>query len=273
MAYMTRLRTGAARRRNYAALAGVRRRATKPRLSKPARVAVRNTVKSVLKRTTETKHVGQQVVNAAFNQTISSASECYRILPDVTEGTDGHQRIGDKIRGKYLIVKGHIQIDESYKDTYLPPTTLRVMLLTQRNIKLSSDVSSRVDVMHLLKDNVGTDVGRPFGGGMFDNLAPINKDQFTVLMDRKFKMREHMAAALGTVGVPISVQGTNRTITFYKKIKVPATLHFDDNAGNTPNNFAPFFCMGAVSDDNSGAISLSTPYRATVLSELYFTDA
>lgn len=217
------------------------------------------------------KHVGQQVVNAAFNQTISSASECYRIVPDVTEGTDGHQRVGDKIRGKYLIVKGHIQIDDSYKDTYLPPSTLRVMILAQRNIKSSVDLS-RVDIGHILKDNIGTDVGRAFGGNMFDTLAPLNKDQFVVYMDKKFKMREHMAAGLGTTGTPVVVQGTQRTITFVKKIKVPATLHFDDNTGNTPNNFAPFFCMGAVSDDNSGAISLSTPYRATILSELYFTD-
>lgn len=272
---LTRLRSGAGTRKNYRSIAGLTRTrgsAAKPKLAPRVRKAVAKVAKAVLSKNVETKHVGQNVINAAFNQTISSASEMYRVLPDVTEGTAGHQRDGDKIRPKYLIVKGHIQIDDSYKDTYLPPTTLRVMILTQRNIKSSADLS-RADYAHLLKDNVGTDVARPYGGGIFDNLAPINKDLFTVLMDRKFKMREHMAAALGTTGVPISVQGTQRTISFVKKIKCPSTLHFDDGNGNTPNNFAPFFCMGAVSDDNSGAISLSTPYRATVLSELYFTDA
>lgn len=268
---MTRLRSGRGTRRNYRALAGLRSRA-KPKLAPKARKAVTRVVKSVLSRNEETKHVGQQVVNAAFNQTISSASECYRILPDVTEGTAGHQRIGDKIKPKYLIVKGHIQIDDSYTGTYLPPSTLRVMLLTQRNIKLSTDIASRADIGHLLQDNVGTDVARAFGANMFDTLAPINKNLFTVLMDRKFKMREHQASQLGNANTVV-VQGTQRTITFQKKIKCPATLHFDDGSGNTPNNFAPFFCMGAVSDDNSGAISLSTPYRATILSELYFTDA
>lgn len=246
------------------------RRARRSRLSKPAAKAVTKVVKKVLKKEEELKHVGQNVINAGFNQTISSASECYRIMPDVTEGTDGHQRNGDKIRGKYLIVKGHIQIDDSYVNTYLPPTTLRLMILTQRNIKSSADLS-RVSYALLLKDNVGTDVARPYGGGMFDNLAPLNTDLFTVLMDRKVKMREHMAANLGQP-VPVVVEGTQRTITFVKKIKVPATLHFDDGNVNTPNNFAPFFCMGAVSDDNSGAISLSTPYRVVVQSCLYFTD-
>lgn len=269
---ITRLRSGAGARKNYRAIAGLTRkpRATKPKLAPRVRKAVAKVAKAVLNKSVETKYVSQNVINAGFNQTISSASECYRVVPDVIEGTAGHQRDGDKIKPKYLIVKGHIQIDDSYLSTYLPPTTLRVMLLTQRNLKCSADLS-RIDYAHILKDNVGTDVARPYGGGIFDNLAPINKDLFTVLMDRKFKMREHMASQLGNANTVV-VEGTQRTISFVKKIKCPATLHFDDSNGNTPNNFAPFFCMGAVSDDNSGAISLSTPYRVTVQSTLYFTD-
>lgn len=229
-------------------------------------------VKRILRREEETKHVGQNVINAAFNQTISSAGEGYRVLPDVSEGTDGHERIGNKVKGKYLIVKGHVQYDRSITDDYMPPSTLRLMILTQRDIKSSGQISTNFDYASLLKDNVGTDAARPYGGNMFDNLAPINTDKFRVLMDRKVKFREHIVAGLGLTGFA-QTQGTQVTYTFSKKIKVPATLHFDDLNGDTPNNFAPIFCMGAVSDDNSGAISLSMPYRVTVQSELYFTDA
>jgi len=267
----TRLRSGRGRRVNYRRLAGlttvVRRRVT-AKLSKP----IARAVKKIVGRTEEVKHVGQNVVNAAFNQTISSTGELYPVMPAITEGTDGHQRIGDKIRGKYLIVKGHVQYDRSITDEYMPPNTIRLMILTQRNIKAPAQISTLGDYSHLLKDNVGTDVGRPYGGNMFDNLAPLNKDVFTVLMDKKVKFREHIVAGLGITGFA-QTQGTQRTFTFTKKIKVPATLHFDDVNGDSPNNFAPFFCMGGVSDDNSGAISVNTPYRCTIQSELYFTDA
>lgn len=236
-------------------------------------------VRRIANRGVEVKHIGQNVVNNAFNSSISASSECYPILPSVAEGTDGHQRIGDKINAKYLIVKGKLHYDNSVSGTYLPPSTVRVMILSQRNIKISSDVSSRVDVEHLLKDNVGTDVGRPYGSttvpgvpNPFDNLAPINRDLFTVHMDRKFKMKAQIEKQLGDNNTVLGYSNQS-TFTFVKKIRVPKVLHFDDGNGNVPNNFAPFVCMGFVLDDNTGQWVASTPYRLVVQAELYFTDA
>lgn len=275
MPIITRLRSGAGRRRNYRAMAGLRPVSSrKSRLTRPAAKAVTRVVKRVLSRQDEVKHVGAQVVDAAFNSSISASSECYPILPSVTEGTAGHQRIGNKIKPKYLIVKGHLQYDHGFMGNFAPPSTVRVMILTQKNIKTSSDVGSRADVDHLLKDNVGTDVGRAYTGGMFDNLAPINKDLFGVVMDRKFKMLPQLYTGLGNTQDTNTktLSGTQRTYTFYKKIKCPATLTFDDGNSNVVNNYAPFVCLGAVTDDGSGPFSLNTPYHLTVQSELYFTD-
>jgi len=228
-------------------------------------------VRRIANRGVEVKHVGQNVIDADFNSTITSASECYRILPDVTEGTDGHQRIGDKITPRYLIVKGKLHYSQSVAGNYINPSTARLFILTQRDIKLSTDVSSRVDIDHLLKDNIGTDVGRRYNGGPFDNLAPVNKDQFKVLMDRKVKLRAQIEKQLGDNNTVIGY-ASQKTYTFYCKIKCPATLYFGDGSGNTPNNFAPFFCMGGVNDDSSSPWTLNTPYHVTVQSELYFVD-
>lgn len=257
-------------RRRAAARAAARRR---PAMKSVGRLS--KLVRRIVNRGVEVKHVGQNVVNAAFNSSISAAAECYPILPAVTEGTDGHQRIGDRIRPKYLIVKGHLQYDAGAQGNFIPPSTVRVMILTQKNIKLSSDVSSRVDTDHLLKDNIGTDAARAYTGSMFDNLAPINKDLFTVHMDRKFKMLAQLYTGLGNSSDTNTktLSGTQRTYTFTKKIRCPKTLFFDDGNGSVPNNFAPFVCMGAVCDDNAGPFSVTTPYRLTVQGELYFTDA
>lgn len=237
-------------------------------MSKPLARAV----KRVMTRVAEVKHVGQNVVNDRFNSQISGASECYNILPAVAEGTAGHNRLGDRIRPKYMIVKGKLMYDTALAGTYLPPSTVRVMILTQKNLRVGSQVSTLVDTDHLLKDNIGTDVARAYTGTNFDNLAPINKDLFNVLMDRKFKMRAQIEKQLGDNNTVLGY-ATQTTITFSKKIKCPAQLCFDDGNGNQANNFAPFVCLGSVVDDNSGPWTASSPYRLVVQSELYFTDA
>lgn len=254
-------------------------RKNKPTTVRQAVASVRRSrlstlVRRIVNRGVEVKHVGQRVIDADFNSTISAASECYRVCPDVTEGTDGHQRIGDQIRPKYIIVKGKLHYSSSVQGNYIPPSTVRLLILSQRNIQLSTDINpgNRVDVDHLLKDNIATDVGRAYTGSAFDNLAPINKDLFTVHMDRKVKMRAQIEKEMGNSNTVLGY-ATQRTYTFSVKIKCPAKMYFDDGSASTPNNFAPFFCLGGVNDDSSTPWTLSTPYHCTVQSELYFVDA
>lgn len=229
-----------------------------------------NLVRRIANRGIEVKHVGTNTVNADFNSTISAAAECYPLMPTVSEGTDGHNRIGDKVKPKYLLVKGKLHYSSSVQGTYLPPSTVRIMILTQKNVKTRAQVGT-VDTDHLLKDNIGTDVGRAYTGSSFDNLAPINKDLFHVYMDRKVKMRAQIEKQLGDNNTVLGY-ATQRTYTFTKKIKCPASLTFDDGNGDTPNNFCPFICLGGVNDDSSTPWTLTTPYHLTVQSELYFVD-
>lgn len=278
---MTRLRSGAGTRRDYVALAGKRRaaRAAKPRLSKPAAKAVTKVVKRVLKRTNETKYVSLQQ-DLSFNSTISSASEAYPMCPAVPQGTDDFQRIGDKIQGKYLIIRGKVQYNNSFLDTagtqFIPPATCRLMILSQNNVKTSGDVNAgRVDVAHLLKDNVGTGSARSYSGTQYDNLAPINKDLFKVHLDKKIRLNwiNHQIVVTDP-GVSISHDvGNDRTKYFYCKIKLNKGMKFDDGTGNYPNSFAPFMVFGSVNDDGSAPWTASTPFHVTVLSTLYFSDA
>lgn len=236
--------------------------------------------KRAVVRTAETKFVSTSE-DHSYNSTITSASECYPLVPQITLGTGDYQRIGDKIRGKYLIIKGHVQWDYTFLQqhsttTYMPPSTVRIMILSQNNLKVASDVSSRVDTAHLLKDNVATGTARGYGGGMFDNLAPINKDLFRVHMDRKVKLNWinwSLSNSGGGGQSESQAVGNDRTKYFYCKIRINRNMKFDDGNGNYPNSFAPFICVGAVSDDGNGPYSATTPYRVSTLSTLYFTDA
>lgn len=254
-------------------MAGLRSR--KPRLTKPAAKAVTKVVKRVLNRNIETKHVGVNVVDTSFNSSISAASECYPVIPQVTVGDDGHQRTGDRVKPKYLLVRGHLQYDSGFQGNFAPPSTVRVMILSQKNIKVGSAVSSSADTDHLLRDNIGVDTARAYTGSNYDNLAPINTDLFQVHMDRKFRMLPQLYTGLGNTQDTNTktLSGTQRTFYFTKRIKCPANLTFDDGNGTWPNNFAPFVCLGAVCDDGAGPFSISRPYHLTVQSILYYTDA
>lgn len=237
--------------------------------------AIRNVVKSVIRKEAETKLVSTRQ-DQSFNSSISGAGECYPVMPGISQGTDDYQRIGDKVRGRWLYIKGHLQYNAAYLNTpgannYVPPSTVRLMILSQKNIKSNAQLGTPgVDVVHLLKDNVGTGVGRAYVGAMTDNLAPINRDLFKVHMDRKVKMNAIYQSSDGSgTGSWIG----QRAYYFTCRIKLPATLYFDDTNGDNPNNFAPFFCMGSVLEDGSSPFSVQTPYRVTFLSTAYYEDA
>lgn len=247
-------------------------------MSKPAAKAVRAIAKAVVKKEAEDKFVSD-ARDVSFNSTIASAAECYTVMPQISIGTGDFQRIGDKVRGKYLYIKGQVQYSEAYLNTltqqYMPPVTCRVLILSQKNIKVGGDVSSRVDTAHLLKDNVGTGTARAYVGTQWDNEAPINKDLFKVHMDKKIKMNfiRYDYFAGGGNAVQSQVVGNDRTKTFYCRIKLPATLTFDDGNSNWANNFAPFLCFGSVCDDGSTPYTAGTPFNVRWLSTAYYEDS
>lgn len=249
-------------------------------MSKPMASAVRAVAKSVVRKEAEDKYVSFESITN-HNSSISAATECYALFPAVPQGIDDWQRIGDKVRGKYLYVKGYVQYSEDYLNTpntqqYLPPSTVRVMILSQKDIKTATDVSTQADTAHLLKDNVGTGTARPYTGATWDNLAPINKDLFKVHMDKKIKLNwvQHYVSNPAGGNLTTSVaSGNDRTKYFYCRIKAPATLTFDTRNGDYANNFSPFICMGATCDDGQNPWSINTPYRLCVQSTLYFEDS
>lgn len=262
-----------------------KRRAYKKRSTRKPRnmqATMRRIAKQVISREAEDKF-SSMTTNTTHNSSISGGTECYALTPQVSQGDRDNQRIGDKIRGKYMYIKGFIQYDKTYLDVvgtasqYIPPTTARVLILSQKNIKVASEVQSRASVQYLLKDNVGTGIARSYSGAPFDNLAPINKDLFRVHMDKKIKFNWVNKILNSSSGVDtrtdILTPGNDRTKYFSCRIKCSRTLTFDDFNGDYPNTLAPFVCMGAVCDDGTSPYTLGQPYKMTILSTLYYEDS
>lgn len=246
-----------------------------PRVAK----AVRKIARAVVRREAETKFVSV-TKTANFNSSVSNSSECYPVCPPVPRGDEEYQRVGSKVRPRYLYVKGFVQYDKNYLDTagfsqYLPPATCRLMILSQRNLGSNGQIPTDVDVNSLLKSNDLASPG-PFAytGSLLDNVTPINKDTFKVHMDRKIKFNWnlHVSYPGGGNSTDAMMAGNDRSKYFTARIKVPSVLHFDKDTGDDPIGFAPFFCFGAVCDDGSTAWT-NAPFKVTWVSTLYYDDA
>jgi len=221
-------------------------------------------MRKMINRTQEDKFRGWQILaGTVFNNNISASPELYPVILDIPEGTAYNQRLGNQVRPKYLTVKGMIAIDKSVD--YPIDLECRAFLLTDKSHKTNVDVQNRSDVNHLLDDGISTGPF-PYDGTVKNHLALVNREQYTVLKDKRFKLSHNIFAASQAEFTRPEYHRFSWTV------KVP-TLKFDSDAGDTATNFAPFFALGWVQPNNYEATSITTPVSVVLTSVLHYEDA
>lgn len=228
--------------------------------------AVRAIAKATLSRQMEDKHAVWNVVSTNHNSSISPA-DCTFVVQPISQGADSNQRIGDRIRPKWLKVSGTVAIDTAYMNSTLPTVSLdpiecRVLCLHQKDVKSSSGGSAQIDTSRLLRLSDGA----PYTGGIYDNQMPVNTDKFRVVYDRKIRLVPQQGQVYDGV-----LPQAYRDFSF--KIKCPASLSFDGGNGNVPNNFAPFVCLGYNYPSGRGADIANTPVKLSYTTHLIYEDA
>ena len=231
-------------------------------------------IKKILDRKIEDKVIVRQITLANHNSSIGTG-DCYPLVPAVPQGTDNWQRVGDKIKPKYLLVTGYFGLvfdpvnhtpaqggGQSGVLLSQSPLRVRMIAFTQNDIKAASS-GSAVDVTALLRGDAGTTVA--YTGLASDNLRPVNKDKFKVIKDMQAEL----------VPIPGSTQdGVYRTnVHFSFKVKCPATFKYDANSGDLPNNFAPFIALGYAYPNQATPDVTTTPVVFNVMSRLVYEDA
>lgn len=227
----------------------------------------------------ETKYVGARVVDANFNNSISSG-DLYALCPGVSQGVGDFQRLGTRIRGKYLYVRGTVTLNDAmntasggFSAQTNGPIIVRLLCLQCKSAKNNAQIGgigNQVPITALIDDRIGTGSTRQFTGNNYDIYAPLNKDMFTVYMDRKIKLVPQEAAGIGTY--PYMGQ---KTYSFTCRIPAPKVMNFDDtSSGNNPTMFAPFLTAAwAYANDKTPGTSDQVPVHIQAISTLYFTDA
>lgn len=198
-----------------------------------------------------------------FNSGIDSAGDLITILPNISQGIQENQRIGDQIRAKNLNVKGFVKLDinDVSDSSKLPTVIVRMMIVTMKACPSFPVAQANYARLDTLLQKGGTTTG--FSGALQDIYAPINRDVFTVHVDRKFYLNQSFINVTGPSPSTATVtQDVSKTIKFFNvNVKCKGRiLKYDEDMGADvqPNNFGPFLILGYSYADGSSADIVDT---------------
>lgn len=192
-------------------------------------------IKSVVRRMEETKSIGLVIENGIQHNAPITNADAVIVLPGMSQGPANTQRIGDKVSPVSLKVSGATSINDIGLGFIDVPITVKVMCLQAKGIRDSNLVVANAPLNNLL-DNGGT---TSWDGSTANSLFKINRDLFTVLGSRTFKLGDTTAENTRCMSKRWSMN-----------IKCPQTLKYG-NGALYPDNFAPFFVLGWCRDDGT----------------------
>jgi len=215
----------------------------------------------------ENKEIGNSVeVSVEHNSAIGNA-DLRPIIPEIASGTTGQTRLGDRIKPKRLTVRGIISVRPNDDLTAVNQVLLvRVIIASQKDVKVGSAVGTATDPSHLLKPAVPGSVEIPFNGNRNELLYPLNDNKFRKYFDKTFRLAP--ASGAGTEQQPLQFFKFKYTFK-----QLPSHLSYDDANGDWANNFAPFFCVGYAYADGDAPDVATLRLTSDVYSHLSYEDA
>lgn len=222
-------------------------------------------MRKMLNQNTENKEVGQIIEdNVPHNSAIGNA-DMLPIVPQIASGTDGSSRLGDRVKPKSLVVRGVVSVDENPNTI---PFYVRVIIASQKDVKVGSKVTTDCDSQHLLRTAIPGASEIPFSGNRKELLYRVNDNKFRVYMDKTYLIAPVSAASGNDAGK--SQFAFSYT---FKEKQLPAHFSFDEGNGDWVNNFAPFITLGYAYADGSSPDTVTTRINVDSYSLLTYEDA
>jgi len=220
----------------------------------------------MLHQNVENKEIGNVIQsNVAHNSGITNA-DLVPLIPEIASGTDGSTRLGDRIKPLSLKVKGTVSV---YENPDTKPFYVRILMLTQKDVKVGSQVGTSTDPAHLLRTAIPGASEIAFSGNRAELDYYVNDNKFKVLYDKTT-----LIAPVTTVGSGAGNSAQFSQFRFSKTIKsLPAHFSFDEGNGNWVNNYAPFFAIGYAYADGSAPDTVTTRISCQAYSRLTYEDA
>ena len=191
----------------------------------------------------------------AFSSGITSVAEIYAAIPQLTQGEDSYQRIGDVVTPKSIYCDLNVVVKNGPSDAFSTDKIVHIFLMTSKAVKDLANYTA-IPIGQMLDYGNGTSGG--FDGSSGAALNPVQKKSFTVLKHWKKRMTNGFGHPIGSTGTTagnadsvISVS-PNSYAQLRLRIKTPPKLKYATAASTYPNNFAPFFVVGWTRADSAG---------------------
>lgn len=253
-------------KRQSKATTGIKR---KPYKKRGVKLALKQTIKSLLLKNQETKQVMYTLQPTYFNSGINSTGELYQLLPPVAQNVSQTGRIGESIMPQKIVVRGYINYgSNSYQGAN--EIISRLFCFQDKSVR-SWDLRTNISLGIL--DTGGS--GSQFTGTLINVVTPHNNDHFTFFKDAKHKFLKPYGYTNNT-GVTTAITSMNSslvwffTVTLTKK-QLPAVLKYDGS--DYPVNFCPVMGLGYSYALNDSPDTLTTQLLMAYTSTLYYKDA
>jgi len=220
-------------------------------------------MRKMMNQNTENKEVGWRIQSDTPHNSGVTNADLVPIVPQIASGTDGSTRLGDRVKPISLKVKGIVSINEN-PDTQ--PFYVRVMMLSQKDVKVGSQVGVSTDPAHLLRTAIPGASEIAFAGNREELNYYVNDNKFKVYYDKQFLITPASAAS----GNPQKGSQFKFSKTFKS---LPAQFSFDEGNGNWVNNFAPFLAIGYAYADGTGPDTVTSRISCEAYARLVYEDA
>lgn len=188
----------------------------------------------------------------------------YRLVPNVAQGLNVDQRVGNEIMPKSLRIQLALQLVQPGANivpggnNYSSPEniTCHIFILKSREVQDQQDASN-VDIAHMMSPYNGQRSG-PFTGDYWPSREPVNKNLFTVIHHKKIHMRKgagwysfvNNANVMGTAQPTVPCQDgaysspDQAVVELTLNVPMPKKLVYINETAEQPRNFFPFMCIG-----------------------------
>lgn len=236
-------------------------------------------VKKLIKGPEETKYVAQplQVPDRSsvltdfvgFTQGITGVGEIYACLPQLSQGVDSNNRIGNQVTP----VKCRIHLAMAHFTSAAIGSndmTAHVFVLKALGVKSLANFTA-IPITSLLEQGDGTD--GPFSGATVDVMKKVNTEAFKVIHHKAIRLVKNSGQVQGNPGSTVIDHTHYRELTL--NIPVGGKLKYTNSSALYPDNDAPFVVIGWTQNDTTGNSPSTTLQYLQVCAraELWYKDA
>jgi len=237
--------------------------------------ALGKAIKKVLSNSQETKYLAE-TINQAFvvPQAAATPGAFFRLLPNLGQGVQDNQRIGDKITPSRLVNRFIFNFPSDLQNNQ--DIIVNLWIVKVKGAASQTTVAAVLPNQFLRVGNGNNaDPVDPNQPNMLQVVStyPLNVEQYTKVKHYRFRMRRGIGLPTNTNTASEVAPTGVRAVDMYKSITwscKPPALKYSSAGFTTPSNYYPVALVYATNVDGS---AYGDTLRMTINSQLYFKDA